>query len=156
MTEEEGTLRTMPPIGEAPPAPATVTPIRATTAVRVLPPDEWDRLLGLPFALNGLPNVETTILFVAETPTGEIVGLWGIFLNPMLDGLWVEPNHRHTLIAGQLLRTMKAFLQEQGVSYAFTVISDPPVMTLAHKAGFVRAPGDLWILPVPPKSEEGS
>jgi GNAT superfamily N-acetyltransferase len=146
----------MSPIGEAPPALGTVTPIRPTYATRVLPPEEWDKLVGLPFALNGLPDANTTILFVNETSTGEIVGIWGIFLQPVLDGLWVDPHHRHTLVAGQLLRVVKQFLQEQGVAYAFTVISDPAVMTLAHKAGFVRAPGDLWLLQVPPKAEEGS
>ncbi len=144
----------MSSIGEAPPSPATVTPIRPTYATRVLPPAEWERLRELPGYAAGLPDPDSTIIFVDETPAGEIVGTWGIFLNPVLDGLWVDPAHRHTIIAGQLLRAMKAFLQEQGVSYAFTLISDPSVMTLAHKAGFVRAPGDLWMLQVPPKDPE--
>lgn len=138
----------MSQIGEAPPPIAF--PKRATYAARLLPPAEWEKLRDLPFAANGLPDAHTTILFVDETETGEIVGLWGIFLQPMLDGLWVHPDHRSTLVAGQLLRIVKEFLQEQGVSVAFTQISDPTVMTLAHKAGFTRAPGDLWLLMLPP------
>lgn len=141
----------MTPIGAPPPEIAL--PGRATYACRVLPPDEWSKLLALPFAANGLPDPHSTILFVDETADGEIVGLWGIFLQPMLDGLWVHPDHRHTIIAGQLLKTVKGFLQEQGVREAFTTISEPGVMTLAHKAGFVRAPGDLWVLSVPGKEE---
>jgi GNAT superfamily N-acetyltransferase len=133
-------------IGTAPPTPAPVVPIRPTYATRLLPPEEWKRLRALPFATNGLPDPQTTLVFVDETPEGEIVGIWGVFLQPMLDGLWVHPDHRHTIIAGQLLRTLKAFLQAHGVTTAFTIISDPSVMTLAHKAGFVRAPGDLWLL----------
>jgi Acetyltransferase (GNAT) family len=137
-------------IGTAPPAPASVVSIRPTYATRLLPPDEWEKLRDLPFAANGLPDPASTILFVDETPAGVIVGLWGIFLQPMLDGLWVHPDHRHTIIAGQLLKTMKAFLQAQGVRAAMTIISEPSVMTLAHKAGFTRAPGDLWLLHVDP------
>lgn len=139
----------MAPIGEAPPAVA----LPARTTPRLLPPEEWDKLLGLPFAENGLPDPNSTILFVAETPDGVIHGIWGIFLQPMLDGLWVDPEYRTTPVASQLLKTVKGFLQEQGVQTAFTVISEPTVMTLAHKAGFVRAPGDLWLLNVPPPVE---
>jgi len=131
-------------IGEAPPLSV---PLR--TAARLLPPGEWPRLAGLPFASQGLPDPSSAIVFVAEDPTGAIVGLWAIFLQPVLDGLWVDPAHRLTPVASQLLTTVRAFLQTEGVQYAFTVIADPGVMVLAHKAGFVRAPGDLWMLPVP-------
>jgi GNAT superfamily N-acetyltransferase len=138
----------MSPIGEAP--PAVVLPLRPTYATRVLPPAEWDRLQVLPFAANGLPDPDSTIIFVDETPGGEIVGIWGIFLQPMLDGLWVHPDHRSTIVAGQLLKAVKTFMLETGVRAAFTQISEPGVMTLAHKAGFTRAPGDLWWLQVQP------
>lgn len=139
-------------IGEAPPAVAPARPLYAT---RVLPPDEWEKLRPLPFATNGLPDPETTIVFVDETAEGQIIGVWGIFLQPMLDGLWSDPAHRGTLVAGRLLAAMKTFLQTEGIRYAFTVISDPTVMTLAHKAGFTRAPGDLWLLQVAPAPADG-
>jgi hypothetical protein len=145
----------MPDVGTAPPA-APPTLYGAYTP-RVLPPDEWERLRDLPFATNGLPDPATSVIIVTETAQGEIVGLWALLLQPMLDGLWVHPDHRQTatrhgsVIAGHLLRTMKAFLQEFAIPAAFTVISDPAVMTLAVKAGFERAPGDLWILTLPPK-----
>ena len=147
----------MTPIGEAPPPIAF--PKRATYATRLLPPEEWDKLRTLPFGTNGLPDPNSTVIFVDETEEGAIVGVWAIFLVPTLDGLWVDPLHRHTIIAGQLLKTIKAFMREQGVRFAFTQISEPPVMTLAHKAGFVRAPGDLWMLDVgaaKPDPEEGA
>lgn len=138
-------------IGEAPPAVAGTD--RPAYATRVLPLEEWDKLVSLPFASNGLPDPATTIVFVDETAAGQIIGVWGLFLQPMLDGLWSDPDHRGTLVAGRLLKAMKAFLQAQGITYAFTVISAPEVMTLAHKAGFVRAPGDLWMLHVEPDGE---
>jgi len=131
---------TMPGIGTAPPATA------ASTTPRVLPPEEWDRLRDFAFATNGLPDPTTSVIIVVETATGEIVGIWAMLLQPVLDGLWVDPAHRSTLVAGQLLRTMKAFLQEFEIPAAFTVISDDSVRTLAAKAGFTKVPGDLWIL----------
>ena len=145
--------------GGPPPAPSSVVPIRPTYVTRQLPPEEWERLRDLPFAANGLPDPETTLILVDEIPAGEIVGIWALFLQPFLDGLWVHPEHRHTVIAGQLLREMKALLQAHGITTAFTVVSDPAVMTLAYKAGFARAPGDLWLLQLQPPAgaseEEG-
>lgn len=121
---------------------------RATTVARVLPADEWHKLRDFPIATRGLPDPDTAALIVSETVDGTIKGVWGCFLQPMLDGLWVAPDARHTLVAGQLLREMKALLATYGIATAFTVIQDPAVMAIAHKAGFVPVPGDLWMLPV--------
>ncbi len=128
----------------SPPAPTT-----QPYTVRRLPVAEWDRLRPLPFAAHGLPPPELTIVVVAEDAAGEIVGLWAAMTAVHLDGLWVTPGHRGTTIAGRLLKAMKAVLAEHAVVRAFTVISDGAVMALAHKAGFVRAPGDLWMLTQP-------
>lgn len=132
----------MIPIGAAPPAPAT----RATYVARILPPDEWDKLRAFPFAARGLPDPAAAFVIVSETADGQIVGIWACLLQPFLDGLWVDPDHRHTIIAGTLLRQMKALLQTSGVPIAFTIVSDEAVMAIAHKAGLHRAPGDLWML----------
>lgn len=136
-----GTLY-MIPIGAAPPAPAT----RATYVARVLPPDEWDKLRAFPFAQNGLPDPTSAFVIVSETADGTIVGIWACLLQPFLDGLWVADAHRHTIIAGTLLREMKALLLGLRIPVAFTIVSDEAVMAIAHKAGLHRAPGDLWML----------
>lgn len=134
----------MPDVGTAPPAAAS-----ASTTPRVLPPEEWEKLRAFPFATNGLPDPQTSVIVVTETPAGDIVGIWAVIPQPMLDGLWVHPDYRHTLAAGQLLRTMKAVLQAFGVTTAFTQIEDESVAALATKAGFTRTPGDLWWLQLP-------
>jgi GNAT superfamily N-acetyltransferase len=139
-------------LGSAPPAPATGRP---TYVTRVLPVEEWPRLLDLPFGANGLPNENYAIVLVTEDPTGAIVGVWSAATMVMLDGLWVDPTHQGTPIAGQLLRQMKATLQEKGVTTSFTLIQDADVMVLAHKAGFVRSPWDLWQLNLPLPAVEG-
>lgn len=125
-----------------------------TYTTRLLPVEEWDRLLVYPFATNGLPNPDFTMILVAEDGAGEIVGIWAVMTAVHLDGLWVHPEHRGTSIAGRLLTEMKAVLRRYKLWLSFTIVSDPAVMVLAHKAGFVRAPGDLWMLNLPPDETE--
>jgi ribosomal protein S18 acetylase RimI-like enzyme len=136
-------------IASPPPAPPASSTGKPTYKTRVLPVGEWERLLELPFGANGLPDENFAIIIVTEDPTGAIVGVWAAVTAVHLDGLWVDPNHRDTPIAGQLLRQMKATLQEKGVAVSFTLIQDTDVMVLAHKAGFVRSPWDLWQLTLP-------
>ena len=122
---------------------------------RVLPVEEWDRLRDLPFATNGLPDPAFSQVIVTETTEGQIVGLWAMLTAVHLDGLWTDSAHRGTVVAGQLLATMKDQLAALGITVSFTVISDPQVMVLAHKAGFTRYPGDLWILQTPAEPPAG-
>jgi len=125
-----------------------------TYTIRRLPVEEWDRLRAFPFASNGLPPPELAMIFVAETAGGQIVGIWAAMTAVHLDGLWIDPAHRDTTIAGRLLREMKDFLREKAISESFTVISDPAVMCLAHKGGFTRCPGDLWVLQLPAEEKD--
>ena len=127
--------------------PSTVGVQGYTT--RRLPVEEWERLRAYPFATHGLPNPDLTLILVAEDATGTIVGIWAAMTAVHLDGLWVHPDHQGTTIAGRLLKGMKALLRQYGLWITFTVIQDAQVMVLAHKAGFVRATGDLWILQIP-------
>lgn len=122
----------------------------ATYHTRLLPIAEWDKLKAFPFAAHGLPDPDLSMILVDELADGTIVGIWAALTAVHLDGLWVDPAHRDSPVAGQLLRGMKAALQERGITTSFTLIQDANVMVLAHKAGFIRAPGDLWILTLPP------
>lgn len=117
--------------------------------VRELPTEEWDRLIGLPFAANGLPDPALAAIVVAEQD-GRIVGVWAALTAVHLDGLWVDPAERGTTVAGRLLREMKTLLLDRGVTVSFTMVSDPQVAILAYKAGFTRYPGDLFMLQMEP------
>ena len=86
---------------------------------------------------------------VTEDAQGTIVGIWAAMTAVHLDGLWVDPAHHGSVVAGQLLRGMQGLLQQHQIWTSFTIIQDSAVMVLAHKAGFVRAPGDLWMLQLP-------
>ena len=130
----------------------TSAPSAYTT--RLLPVEEWDRLLPFPFATNGLPNPDLALIVVTENAAGEIVGIWEAATSVMLDGLWVRPDQRGTVVAGRLLSEMRAVLRRYDIQTAFTLISDSQVMVLTHKAGFTRAPGNLWLLQSPPATVE--
>src|SRR5216684_2037351 len=104
-------------LADPPPAPE---PGPQPYRVRQLPVAEWERLRPLPFAANGLPDPNTALILVGETAAGEIVGIWALLLQPMLDGLWIHPDHRGTTIASRLAKAMNTLLTEYEVPHAFT------------------------------------
>lgn len=114
--------------------------------VRPLPFEEWDRLEGLPILANGYPDPNTTMIIVAEHPEDGVVGVWSAVTPVYLEGLWIEPKHRNTTVAGRLLSTMKGLLKEMRVSRAYTLVQSAEVLKLAEKAGFERVEGDLCAL----------
>jgi len=114
--------------------------------IRVLPFEEWDKLEGYPIATNGLPNPDTSLILVAETPAGEIVGTWEAITPVILEGLWIDENYRNTLVAGRLLATMKSVLKSMNIDKAFTLVQTSDVKALAEKAGFEMIPGDFCVL----------
>jgi hypothetical protein len=127
--------------------------------VRRLPDAEFARLADLPFSTNGIPDPAGAAILVAETPEGEIVGLWAAMTAIHLDGLWIAPPYRRTThIAGRLLRGMRALLTSLDIPRAVTLVQADDVLMLALKAGFVRVPGDLCLLdlttPAPPAGGE--
>ena len=115
--------------------------------VRELPFEEWDRLEGLPFAANGLPDPSGCRVLVAEAPDGAILGVWSLMSAVFLEGLWVRPDQRgHSTVAGRLLLGMKQFLAMLGIQQAFTMTQAEAVKALALKAGFRPVPGDVLVL----------
>lgn len=131
--------------------PETLAP--PACAVRVLPPEEWDRLRELPFGAAGLPDPQLAVILVAETPEGRIVGTWAAMNQVLLDGLWVAPEYRRTtLVAAKLLRGMKDTMRRIGLRHGFAIVHTTEVLSLAMKAGFTRVEGDLCHLDLtPPK-----
>lgn len=137
-------------------SPTAEAPVAAGYQTRILPPEEWPKLLDRTFRETGLPDPNLCTVLVVETPLGEIVGTWIAITAVHLEGLWVDPAHRGTSVASRLLKGMTSILQEAGILASFTLISDPQVAALASKAGFTRYPADTWVLQLPPKAEEPS
>jgi hypothetical protein len=129
---------------------------QAGCSVRQLPVDEWPRLEGLAFAQNGLPDPRLAAILVAETPEGEIVGVWSAMTAVHLEGLWVAPSHRRaSWVAMKLLKGMKELLVRLGVRQSFTIVESTEVLLLATKAGFTRIRGDLCLLDLSREIPEG-
>jgi len=122
--------------------------VQMATKTRILPFEEWDKLDDLPFMSNGCPDPNTTVIVVAETSDGSIVGVWGAFTPVVLDGLWIHEDYRHTSVAAKLLITMKDFLLSIKIPKAFTFTSIPEVEKLAQHAGFVPIAGNILMMPL--------
>lgn len=113
--------------------------------IRQLPFEEWDKLEGFPIATNGLPNPDTSVIFVVESE-GQIVGTWEAITPVILEGLWIREDFRRTTAMGRLLNEMKSFLRGINIDKAFTLVQTSDVLELAHKAGFETIPGDFLML----------
>lgn len=115
--------------------------------IRQLLPEEFYRLEGLPIAANGIPDPTICNILIAELENGDIVGVWSTVSTTALEGLWVREDYRHkTLTAAKLLQSMKMMLGRLGIIQCFTIIQDEYVARLAEKAGFIKVPGDLYML----------
>lgn len=110
------------------------------TTVRELPFDEWDRLVGLPIAANGLPSGDVTIM-VAEDPNGEIVGVWTAGLVVMAEGLWVDEQYRKKRTLWDLFHQMQDNLRDKGVERLYSLVQDEATLKLAEHGGFSHIPG---------------
>lgn len=106
---------------------------------RFLPAEEYSRLAALPMGENS-PSPEHSLIVVAEKGE-EIVGGWGAFGTVAMDGLWVHPEHRKTLVAGKLAYTMLKELKSRGCPGVTTITERPDVVSQAQRLGFVIVPG---------------
>ena len=127
--------------------------LTATPTFRLLPPEEWTRLVetGMePFVSFGLPDPEHWRLIVAEVE-GRIIGLSGLYNSVHNDPWWIAPEARHspTVVRG-LWRETKKVLDEAGVSFIYATVADqqPEVQAMVQRLGYVPAPGKLFLLNV--------
>ena len=124
-----------------------------TLSARVLPPEEWDRLLTLePFTSQGLPASGEWIVVVVERD-GAIVGTCSLFTAVHWDCWWIVPELRGTTaVLRQLLDLTLAVLAEAEIQTVYTGVGegDADVAALLTHFGFTPAPGRLFVLDVAP------
>lgn len=122
---------------------------------RVLPPEEFFRLQGLP--LYDTVAGTGSLVVVVEDETGTIVATWSALWTLHLEGLYVVPGCRHSpRVAISLYDQMFQALQDLGVRQVLTVTQDPIVGGMTEKIGGQKVDGDLWVIPVPtPAPTEG-
>jgi hypothetical protein len=119
----------------------------AAYTARELPPEEWDRLQGLPIA-EALPDPASAAILVIERD-GQIVATWAALTTVHLEGCYIAPAHQKSLTAVKtLVHGMNTLLQARGLVQVLTVTQTDAVGHLAEKLGG-QPLGTLWLLPVP-------
>lgn len=121
---------------------------------RILPPDEFHKLQGLP--LYDTVAGTGSLVIVVEDPEGTIVGTWAALWTLHLEGLYVRPESRHIApVAIRLYDTMFQTLQQLDIQQVLTVTQDDIVGGMTEKIGGQKVAGDLWVIPVPTPVREG-
>jgi len=121
-----------------------------------LSPDEFRaRWPAPPGPLGEYPLIagsDAVIICLVDPDTQALLGYWPVFQAVHVDGLWLEP-----ALKGQdpgalrsLLEGVFATLSANQVPVAFVVLADDAgSRTQAERLGFTRAPGNLYMLPIP-------
>lgn len=119
--------------------------------VRFLPPEEFGRLGGTPWA--GIKPAPLTELLVVEDDDGQIIGTWSEVVLPHLEGFWVHPDHQgKAAVAKLLLSHMFRHLQDAGVSTVLTHAPGDHVEGFLVRLGGQPLPGRAVRLDIPAKA----
>ncbi len=114
--------------------------------VRVLRPEEHDRLIGLgPFTEIG-PSKEHSTVVVAENREGEILGYWCAFNAVHVEPLWIAESERNNGVGNDLWKKLQEVLHELHAPIAFAIVMDKDASThlpMAYKVGFRRIPASV-------------
>jgi hypothetical protein len=115
--------------------------------VRVLPPEEWDKIRHIPPYDRGVPTPEHWQPLVVEDADGAILGCCSIFDAVHWDCWWVDPTHPAK--AGVFWSLISAGLQDLrdlGIGIAHVVIPEdrPDLAALVERFGFEKAKGALY------------
>jgi len=121
-----------------------------SVVIRVLPPEEWDRLRTFPDFLGGLPDPSHWRIIVAED-AGQILAYNCLYEAVHAEPLWIRPDHRHHAhLFRDLWRVTKQTLEEAGVDLVHVCVPDtlPGQQRLVEKFGGIPAPGKLYLLEI--------
>ncbi len=120
---------------------------------RVLPPEEWDKLVhdGVePWVTYGLPDPDHFMLIVAELD-GRIIGVSSL-QEVVLNHWWVNPEARRRspgVIEG-LWQTTEEQLRAHQVDFVHATVpnAQPEVQEMVERLGYIEADGRLYLLDV--------
>ncbi len=115
---------------------------------RLLPPEEWHRLVGTE-AEALVPSLRPTHagVVVVEDADGVIVGTWTLLRVVHAECVWVHPAHRgRGSVAARLLRGMSSLARAWGVDRVVTGACEPAVEALILKLGGQALPGRQFVV----------
>ena len=103
--------------------------------VRLLPSDEYVRLLPLFFGTEGaLPDPAISRIAVAEDSNGDIIGFFILQLVAHAEPIWVAEDYQRRGVAKMLIDEINALADAQGTPY-FSFAEGGRVAELALKNG---------------------
>lgn len=124
----------------------------ALYTVRALAPEEWPAKVAAGELAHYpvLPDPAWSILVVVENREGVVVGSWLAMNTVHLEGLYIDPSHRHSAgVAVKLFAGMIEALQRAGQPQALTIAQSDAIARMAETAGFQPIDGVLYRLTVP-------
>ena len=116
---------------------------------RILPVEEWSRLVGTE-AETIWPQLDPATALVLVVEDGEmIVGTW-ILLNVVhAECLWIAESHRgHSAVARRLWTTMRKTALAAGYPVIATAALSDEVRALLAHVGAEKIPGDHYVMRV--------
>lgn len=125
--------------------------------IRELAPEEFERVeREVPFFKESgfsTPDPRNTRILIGEDDRGKIVAFWFAFTAVHVEPLWIAPAHRKRAgVLRKLWASMAGLLRTTGSNVAFGIVSDMDLPThapLAHKLGFMKVPGSLYMIHTP-------
>lgn len=121
---------------------------------RLLPVAEWGKIVeaGIePFASRGLPEESDHWRMLVAEEEGRILGV--SCLTEVVQNHWfITPgSRRNPAIVQGLWSATQQLLTEAGVGLLYATVSDdqPEVQDMVERLGYVKAPGQLYLLYVP-------
>lgn len=115
---------------------------------RLLPRDEWWRLLGTELeAVHPLLPADAKIVVVEDDEA--IVGCWAVYPQIHVEGCWIAESHRRRAgVARRLIEAMKSVAQSMGAQAVQTASLSEPVTRMLDTLGAVELPGRHFSLRV--------
>jgi hypothetical protein len=84
---------------------------------RLLLPEEYDRLKGLAFHDDWIPDPSDSKVLVAEK-NGEIIAFWCLKAEIHIEPMWIKPEERRGIIGRAIVDGMRKVIHSK--CYAFT------------------------------------
>jgi len=119
-----------------------------TTETRLLPRDEWHRLVGTEAEAAWPVFPEGTQVIVVEHD-GVIVGCWSLLPVFHAECVWIAPDKRASgSVSRRLWQRMHALAREMGLKAFATSAMDDRIRHLLERHGASELPGRHFVVPV--------
>lgn len=116
---------------------------------RILPREDWDRLVGWDLAQLAAHLPPDACVLVVEDEHGEIIAVTSAFSMVHLEGTQIAAAHQGKAAAARRLLEGIAHLgKRMGVRRMVTASINEPVAAFLERMGAERLPGEHWVLPM--------